>query len=148
MTFQIIVSSAVAGAIVSLIGSIITAKIAQNTARETAKETANQEIKKLEKTWEREDIISSEEEFAAMADAVARCIHRNTVDNGVDAAGKVAGIRSKERGALGEILDDLHKSITDRDLPKAGKELSKAIDEKRRIRGYEIKEQESPNKCP
>lgn len=137
MTFEIVVSSAVAGAVVSLIGSIITAKIAQNAARDTAKETANQEIKKLEKTWEREDIISSEEEFSAMANAVARYIHQNTLNNGVDAAGKVAGVRSKEHGKIGRILDELHKSIDDRDLEKAALNLSEVIDAKRKIKGYE-----------
>lgn len=136
MTIKIVISAAVVSALISLIGNIISAMIAHKTALKTAQETANQEIKQLEKTWEREDIVSSEEEFAAMAAAVAKYIHRNTIDNGVDAAGKVAGIRSKEHGKLGNILDALHKSIDNRDLEKAAMSLSAAIDAKRKINGY------------
>lgn len=136
MTIKVFVSAAVVSAFITLIGNIIAAKIAQKTALKTALETTNQEIKKLEKTWEREDIVSSEEEFSAMTTAVARYIHRNTIDNGVDAAGKVAGVRSKEHGEMGRILDALHQSIDDRDLEKSAMKLSEAIDAKRKIKGY------------
>lgn len=138
MTITIVISAAVVSALISLIGNIISAAIAHRTALKTAQETANQEIKQLEKTWEREDIVSSEEEFAAMAAAVAKYIHRNTIDNGVDAAGKVAGVRSKEHGDLGKILDTLHKSIDDRDPEKAALALSEAIDAKRKIHGHSV----------
>lgn len=81
MTIEIIISSAVVGAVISLIGSIITAKIAQKTAIKAAQEATNQEIKKMERTWEREDIVSSDEEFAAMAEAVGKYVHRNNFEN-------------------------------------------------------------------
>ena len=136
MTIEIIISSAVVGAVISLIGSIITAKISQKTAIKAAREAANQEIKKMERTWEREDIVSSDEEFAAMAGAVARYIHRETIDNGADAAERVSAIRSKEHGELGRILDTLHTCLDERDLARADRELSKAIDEKRRLKGH------------
>lgn len=138
MTIEIIISSAVVGAVISLIGSIITAKIAQKTAIKAAQETTNQEIKKLERTWEREDIVSSDEEFAAMAGAVGRFIHRTSYENGEDATEKVAAIRSKEYGTLGSILDCLHKSLDARDYERAERELSKAIDEKRRLKGHPV----------
>lgn len=140
MTIKIFVSAAVVSAVITLIGNIIAAKIAQRTAIKTAQETTNQEIKKLEKTWEREDLVSSDEEFSAMATAVARYIHRNSIENGIDAAGKVAGVRSKEHGEMGRILDALHTSIDDRNLERAALKLSQAIDEKRKIKGYVAKE--------
>lgn len=136
MTFEIFVSSAVVSTIFGFVGNIIAAKIAQNTAVKAAQETATQEIKRMERTWEREDLVSSDEEFAAMTAAVARYVHRNTIEHGIDAAGKVAGVRSKEHGEMGRILDALHKSIDDRDQEKAALEMSKAIDEKRKIKGY------------
>lgn len=136
MTFEIFVSSAVVSTVFGFIGNIIAAKIAQKTAIKTAQETATQEIKKMERTWEREDLVSSDEEFSAMTTAVARYVHRNSIEHGVDAAGKVAGVRSKEHGEMGKILDDLHKSIDDRNLEQAAIELSKAIDEKRKIKGH------------
>lgn len=135
MTVEIVISSAVVGAIISLIGNIIAAKIAQRTAVKTAQETTNHEIKKLEKTWEREDVVSSDEEFAEMACAVAKYVHRNTIDNGVDATGKVASVRSKEHGELGRILDSLHENLDKRDLEGSAAALSKAIEEKRRLKG-------------
>ena len=134
MTIKIFISAAVVSAVITLIGNIIAAKIAQKTALKTAQETTNQEIKKLERTWEREDVVSSDEEFAEMACAVAKYIHRDIIGHGVDAAGKVAAIRSKEHGELGNILDALHKSLDDRDLDRAEKELTKAINEKRRLK--------------
>lgn len=136
MTIEIVVSSAVVSAFITLIGTIVSAKTAQKTAIKAAQETANQEIKKLERTWEREDIVSSDEEFSAMASAVAMYVHRDSAENGVNAAGKVAGVRSKEHGELGHILDSLHKSIDDRNLEKAAENLSRAIDEKRKIKGH------------
>ena len=140
MTFEIFVSSAVVSTVFGFAGNLIAAKIAQKTAIKTAQETATQEIKKMERAWEREDLVSSDEEFSAMATAVARYVHRNSMENGVDAAGKVAGVRSKEHGEMGRILDALHNSIDDRDLEKAAQELSKAIEEKRRIKGNVTKE--------
>mgnify|MGYP003290777720 CR=1 FL=1 len=138
MTIEIAISSAVVGAIVSFVGNIIAAKIAQKTAIKAAQEATAQEIKKLERTWEREDIVSSDEEFAAMAGAVGRYIHRDTIDNGAAAAERVSYIRSKEHGELGIILDRLHASLDERDLERADHELTNAINEKRRLKGHPV----------
>lgn len=134
MTIKVFVSAAVVSAIITLIGNIIAAKIAQKTALKTAQETTNQEIKKLEKTWEREDIISSEDEFSAMANAVARYIHRDTTTNASEAVGLVASVRSKEYGELGQILDTLYDALASRDTVRANDALTKAINKKREIR--------------
>lgn len=79
MTIKIVISAAIVSTIITVIGSLITAKMARTTAKETAREAADQEIKKLERTWAREDVVSSDEEFAEMAKAIATYIHCPTV---------------------------------------------------------------------
>lgn len=134
MTIKIYVSAAVVSAVITLIGNLVAAKIAQRTAIKAAQETTNQEIKKLERTWEREDVVSSDEEFAEMAKTVAQYVHRDTIQHGSAAVGLVASVRAKEYGELGQILDALHKALDDRDLARAERELTKAINKKREIK--------------
>ena len=134
MNIKIIISSAIVSAIVAALGGIITTIINQRSARKIAQEAANQEIRKMERTWEREDVVSSDEEFAEMAKAVAQYIHRNTIPNSHEAIGLVASIRAKEYGELGKILDELQKAIDIHDLPRADRELTKAINKKRELK--------------
>lgn len=134
MTFKIFISSAIVSAIITTFGTIIAAKIAQKTARETAQETANQEIKKMERTWEREDLVSSDEEFAEMASIVSKYVSFGTGAWSDEAIAKVAAIRSKEKGELGKIMDDLYKCIMDDMYVNADRLLTKAINEKRRLK--------------
>ena len=134
MTFKIIISSAIVSAIITTIGSIITAKISQKTAVKTAEETANREIEKMERTWQREDIVSSDEEFAEMASAVASFVHMRNGAFSLDATKAVASIRSKETGELASTLDLLYNSIQADDYQKTELLLSEAITEKRKIK--------------
>lgn len=68
-----------------------------------------------------------------MANAVAKFINYNNFDNQQNTIGKVAAIRSKERGELGNILDQLYAAVKD-DAPKsANTYLSDAISKKRSI---------------
>lgn len=136
MYYKIVISSAVVSAVIAAIGGIITTVITQRNTREIAQETATQEIKKMERTWEREDMVSSEEEFSEMANAVARYIHRNTLAHANEAVGLVASIRAKEYGELGQILDALYAALDACDTARADKELTKAIDKKRELRGH------------
>ena len=131
MTIKIVISAAIVSTIITVIGSLITAKMARTTAKETAREAADQEIKKLERTWAREDVVSSDEEFAEMAKAIATDIHCPTVATQKDAVGKAAGIRAKEYGRLGETLDRLYSAIVEDENDMAEKMLTKAIDQKR-----------------
>lgn len=140
MTIKVFVSAAVVSAIITLIGNIIAAKIAQRTALKTAQETTNQEIKKLERTWEREDIVSSDDEFAEMAAAVAKFVHHNSYEHRDKAVAKVAAVRSKESGCLGEDLDLLYDAIRMNKQLEADQYLTMAINEKR-----DIKRETQPN---
>ena len=134
MTVKIIISSAIVSAIVAAIGGIITTIITQRNARTIAQDAAAQEMQKMERTWEREDVVSSDEEFAEMSCAVAKYIHCNTVKLASDAIGMVASIRAKEFGELGRILDELHKALDNRDLDRADRELTNAINKKRELK--------------
>lgn len=133
MTFKIVVSAAVVSAIITAIGGIITAKMARTTAVQAAQEAADQEIKKLERTWAREDVVSSDEEFAEMASAAATYLHFPTGATRKNAIGKVAAIRAKECGALGKELDMLYAAVVKQDEVKAEKALTAAIDLKREL---------------
>ena len=137
MTFTILVSSAVVSAVITLLGNIITAKITQKAAIEAAKKAANHEIDKMERIWQREDIVSSDEEFAEMASIVAKFVSFKNGAFSDLALEKVAAIRSKESGDLGSIMDNLYKSVLEYSYAHADKLLTQAINEKRRIKNFE-----------
>ena len=121
-------------AIITTFGTILSALIAWAVSRSTAK----RELKKMRLMWEREDIVSSDDDFAQMAESVARYIHRNRSSDGVDAAGKVNALRAKESGTLANALDLLYfalddsKHCIDPDFEKIQQCLSKVIEEKRK----------------
>ena len=130
MKFEFYVSSAVVTAFATVISSVISSWI----AKRAAESAANKEIEKMKLGWEREDIVSSDEEFAEMAKAVAKVIDYNTFANRQDAIGKVAAIRSKEYGELGEILDQLYAAVKAENDKSANVQLSMAIDKKRSLK--------------
>lgn len=134
MTIKILISSAIVSAIITVIGNIITSKISQEAAIEAAKKAACHEIDKMERTWEREDIVSSDDEFAEMAKAVAKFIDYSTCDNQQDAIGRVAAIRSKESGELGCALDNLYSAVKQEDTESANQYLTEAIEKKRALK--------------
>lgn len=134
MTIKIIISSAIVSALISVIGSIITTAMANKAAAKTAKETTNNEIEKLKLTWDREDIVSSDDEFAEMAATVARFVQYNNSPNRADAMAKVAAVRSKELSGLGEDLDFLYDAIRSNSQTEADQYLTMAITEKRKIK--------------
>ena len=81
----------------------------------------------MQRTWEREDVVSSDDEFAQMAESVAVYIH-----SGVRVAnyiGKVAALRSKEHGSLAKSLDSLYFAIQTSDKAAINKALSKVIEQ-------------------
>lgn len=135
MTLKIIISSAVVCAFITLIGNIISAKIAQKTATKTAKQTASSEIEKMQLTWSREDLVTSDDEFADMASEVARYIQNGTSSQSRDALAKVAAVRSKESGAIGDTLDMLYSYLRLYDRDGADQALSLAIRQKRELKG-------------
>ena len=134
MTIEIFISSAVVSALITFVGTIISSSIARKSAKETAQETANKEIEKMKLTWQREDIVSSDEEFADMCAVVAKYSSFATGMWGDEAIEKVGSVRSKECGKLGKIMDDLYDSVKQDRFQEADIHLSAAINEKRRIK--------------
>lgn len=96
-----------------------------------SRSTANKEIEKLQLSWEREDIISSDDEFADMTGAVAKYVSHNTSSNQRDAIERVASVRSKETGTLGRLLDELYIDVKSNNINNADIHLSQVIDQKR-----------------
>ena len=96
-----------------------------------SRSTANKEIEKLQLSWEREDIISSDDEFADMTGAVAKYVSHNTSSNQRDAIERVASVRSKETGTLGRLLDELYIDVKSNNINDADIHLSQVIDQKR-----------------
>lgn len=134
MYIKIIVSSAVISAVITFIGTVISAREARKSAKETAQEIANKEIEKMKLSWQREDMVTSDEEFAEMASVVAKFCAFATGGWSDEAIERVAAIRSKESGILGQIMDDLYSSIKYNRFQEADMHLTAAINEKRRIK--------------
>lgn len=113
--------------IITVGGVIVSALISYAISRSTA----NKEIEKMRLSWEREDVISSDDEFASMSGAVAKFINHNSTINRRDAIEQVASVRSKESGALRRLLDDLFLDINSDNVESADIHLSQVIDQKR-----------------
>ena len=134
MYMRIIISSAVISALISFVGTVYSAHEARKSAMETAQEIANQEVEKMKLSWQREDMVSSDEEFAEMASVVAKFCAFSNGGWSDEAIEKVGAIRSKEFGTLGKIMDNLYFSVKNNMYQEADMHLSDAIDEKRRIK--------------
>lgn len=134
MYVKIIVSSAVISALIAFVGTVFSAREARKSAKETAQEIANKEIEKMKLSWQREDMVSSDEEFAEMASVVAKFCAFETGAWSDEAIEKVGAIRSKESGKLGQIMDDLYESVKRHRFVEADLLLTEAINEKRRIK--------------
>ena len=87
-------------------------------------------------SWEREDVVSSDEEFGKMCSAVAVSVHDNSYTNRAKAASHVASIRSQEQGTLGYLLDELYFSLKKSQNSSVTDDLlTKVIEEKRKRKG-------------
>ena len=114
-------------AIIAATGTLISAWIAFFVSRSTA----NKEIIKMKLTWEREDLVSSDDEFAEMSAAAARYISYDSFENKTEAMCKIAAIRSKETGNVCNNLDALYSAIQRDDPIKADVLLTQVINDKR-----------------
>lgn len=117
-------------ALVTVGGTLLSALIAFFVSRTTA----NKEIEKMQLTWEREDIVSSDDEFAEMASAVARFVAYDSLQNQTEAMEKIAAIRAKEIGHTCASLDLLFRAVTTEDQGGADALLTEVINEKRRLK--------------
>ena len=114
-------------ALIAAAGAILSALIAWFVSRSTA----NKEIEQLKLTWEREDIVSSDDEFAKMASVVANYIKCDIPGLQREALSSVAAIRSKESGELGSLLDQLYSVIDYGDISLVDQVLTSVINKKR-----------------
>lgn len=130
MPFKISISSEFVCALISFAGVIISALISKNVA----KTAANKEIEKMKLSWEREDMVTSEEEFSEMTAAVARYASSFRTFDFRDAMGKLAAVRAKESGALAEALDVLYQIVSRGHRAEIETQLSKVIAVKRSIK--------------
>lgn len=127
MPFDVTISPELACSVISAVGVALSAFV----SKRTAETIANKETEKMKLKWEREDVVSSDEEFAAMVDAAAKTIAYPNSENYFIAIGRIAAIRSKEIGTLGHFMDELYKAIRNRDYEKADEWLTKIIKQKR-----------------
>ena len=93
---------------------------------------ANKEIEKARLTWEREDVVSSEDEFADMASSIALYLQTLNISDWNAAVSKVAAVRSKETGILAEYLDNLYFSLKSQNIQMSEDNLTQVIEEKRK----------------
>ncbi|MGM9563758.1 MAG: hypothetical protein ACI3VQ_06740 [Faecousia sp.] len=114
-------------ALIAVAGTALSAWVSWFVSRSTA----NKEIEKMQLAWEREDVVSSDDEFAEMAAGVAEFVQAYSAFYQRNALAKVAAIRSKETGELGKLLDDLYDAIKSCDYSRTNLTLSEVINEKR-----------------
>lgn len=127
--------------LVTVGGTVVSALIAWFVSRSTT----NKEIEKMKLGWEREDLVSSDDEFSEMASAVAKYVARNHENNRSDAMEKVASIRSKESGKIAKLLDQLYDSIVSRNILMTDDYLTKVIEQKREAKcSTDPKEKKKP----
>lgn len=121
MTTEVICS------LIALAGTVISALIAYFVSRSTA----NKEVEKLKLTWEHEDLVSTDDEYAEMAASVAKFILRHNGSDQRDALACVASIRSKETSEIANSLDNLYRAIRDWKLNDVDMLLTQVVEKKR-----------------
>lgn len=95
---------------------------------------AKREIQNLQMTWKREDIISSDADFADMSASVAKYAKSGNSGHQRDALAKIAAIRSVETGSIAIKLDTLYFEVKNGNLSKTDICLTEAIEEKRKYK--------------
>ena len=121
------VSSEMICALIAVAGTVLSALISYGVSRYTA----NKELEKMKMTWEREDVVSSEDEFSAMSKAVGAFVQSGRPHHQRVAMELVAAARSKESGALGSLLDELYMHIQSGHVSNTDVWLTKVINQKR-----------------
>ena len=129
-------------AVIAATGAVLSALIAWFVSRSAAAK----EIEKLRLTWEREDVVSSDDEYASMAAVVASYIQ---CDNGHcqrEAMAAVASVRIKESGDIGVALDQLYECISNDQIHKTDSALTHVIEKKREAKSQaKAKNDKKPN---
>lgn len=136
MKFEFYVSSAAVTAISSLIAAVVSASI----AKRTAENTANKEIEKMMLGWKREDIVSTDDDFATIVEAITTFLHFRDSRSQLKAAQCVSIVRAKENGALAPIVDDLYSCVQAGQYDSVELLTTSAIEAKRHIKNKELVE--------
>ena len=123
-------SSVVICTIITTIGVIVSALVSLFVARSTA---AN-EIKKMQLSWEREDAVSSDDEFAAMVSASVKYANTEDDDLLIDTLQRVASLRAKAIGEIAKIYDLLYLTVQRSDYTGIDKVLTELLNKKREIK--------------
>lgn len=89
----------------------------------------------MQLSWIREDIVSSDDDFAEMASLVARYVVTGAPSYRTSAIAKTAAIRSKESGEIADKLDKLYSALGKSDVTKLNEALDHVIEEKRKAKG-------------
>lgn len=119
-------------ALIAAGGALLSAVVAWFVSRAAA----NKEIEKLKLTWAREDVITSDEDFAAMCAAVSRYVQTIRPRDKDTAAALVSSVRSKEAGVLADSLDSLYASLRGTGVLNVDECLTKVIEEKRKAKRH------------
>lgn len=114
-------------ALITVGGTLLSALISYAISRSTA----NKEIERMKLTWNREDVVSSDDEFAEMSASVAQFVQADRPSNQRTAMSRIAAIRSKESGNLADVLDCLYSAVKSGNVDDSDLLLSEVIDEKR-----------------
>lgn len=114
-------------ALITVGGTLLSSLIAFLVSRTTA----NKEIEKMKLTWNREDTVSSDEEFAAMASAVALYVSCRISHYQSDAMERLAALRASETGELSQSLDNLYFAVRDARHGDIDSLLTKLLNQKR-----------------
>ena len=117
--------------LISALGVILSAVVSLLVARSTA---AN-EIKKMQLSWEREDTISSDDEFTAMVSAAVKYANTEDDDLMIDTLQKVASLRAKAIGEIAKTYDVLYLAVQRSNYTGIDKILSELLNQKRDAHG-------------
>lgn len=124
-------------ALISLGGVIVSGLLAWGVSNSTARH----QIKQMKLTWARDDVVSSDDEFADMASEVAKYVTLLHNENWVladSSRAKVSALRAKESGSLALSLDALYGALLN-DGPEAiDAALSEVIEQKRKAKRQQV----------
>lgn len=108
--------------------------------------SASKEIKKKRMEWEREDIVSSEDEFAQMVAAVSLYANTKRIEDWNNAVEKIGYVRAKENGNLATLLDELYIAVQSDICEAAIYKLNMVLEEKRNRKKLAESQKESKSK--
>ena len=113
--------------LISALGVILSAGVSLLVARSAA---AN-EIKKMQLSWEREDTVTSDDEFTAMVSAAVKYANTEDDDLMIDTLQKVASLRAKAIGEIAKTYDVLYLAVQRSNYTGIDKVLTELLNQKR-----------------